>query len=199
MFTSLVPDFPNPYPDGPVEVTGFSSRSALVLMRAAQVSEVRYREGADADYILAADYTVTWTAKGGVSKTLVVPRGMLTDLTSVPPVFRGLVNRVGPWLEAAIVHDFLTIAWRTLDGQGTVERRKFADDVMMAAMEFAQVGFRRHLIFGALRAAALVSYPRQVDPTTQTALYVDLDDPDLQAQLPPDVSLPGAGGRRLVF
>jgi len=198
MYASLVPQFPDPYPADPVRIVGLRHETALILMRTIDAREVRYRDGADAKYIVAADYTVTWIAQSGQETRLTVPRGMLTDLTSVPPVFRGLVNRVGPWLEAAIVHDFLTIAWRTLDGDGTAARRKFADDVMYAAMDAARIGFRKHLIYAAVRAAALVSYPRKVDPATQTALYVDLDDPGVQAQLPPGVHLPGSGGRRVV-
>lgn len=193
MYASYTPDFPDPYPVKPVKVVGFEYETALVLMRSRSASQINYQDHGDAQYIVAADYRVSWIAEDGTATQITVPRGMLTDLTSVPPVFRVLVNRVGRWLEAAIVHDFLTIAWRTMDGDGSADRRRFADDVMYAAMAAANVGFRKHLIYGGIRAAAALTYPRRVDPATQTALYVNLDDPGLRAQLPPDVRLPGDG------
>ncbi len=177
------PQFADPYPGTPVKITGFSYDSALVLMR--MKNAVRTRKGSDANYVLGGDYLVHWRDASGASHPIIVPRGMLTDLTSVPWAFRGIVNRVGPWLEAAIVHDFLTIAWRTMDGDGSAERRKFADDIMFAAMEAAGVGVRRWLIYGGIRLAAPFGYPVRVDPATQSGLYLDIDAPEVLAQLPP--------------
>jgi hypothetical protein len=191
----VTPEFANPYPDTPVQVTGFTYSTALVLMRL--TNAVQTRRGEDASYVLAGDYQVAWTDGAGTSHDITVPRGMLTDLTSVPRGFRGIINRVGPWLEAAIVHDFLTIAWRTLDGDGSAERRKFADDIMFAAMDAANIGVRKWLIYGGIRLAAPFGYPQTVDPATQSGLYLDLTDPEIIAQLPPGIG-PVNGGSRFV-
>ena len=75
------------------------------------------REQASVSYIVDQDYTVSFDVDD-VEKTLTVPRGMLTDLASVPRVARGRVGKVGPHLAASIVHDFLFIAWQLLDGRG---------------------------------------------------------------------------------
>ena len=80
---------------------------------------------------------------------IVVPSGMLTDLTSSPWAARQIVNRVGPHLEAAIVHDFLFLAWQDLPGRGARrEDFRFANAVMREAMEAAGIsGPVRTLIY----------------------------------------------------
>jgi hypothetical protein len=51
------------------------------------------------------------------------------------------VSQVGPHLEASIVHDFLYVAWQDVAGRGARARdREFADKVMRAGMEAAEVG-----------------------------------------------------------
>lgn len=172
-YNYFVPSFPDPYPASRVEVIGFEYDDKLLLMRLPEAPITN--NGVSADFVVGADFRVRWLDGDGVTRQIVVPRGMLTDLTSVPPVFRGLVGRVGPWLEAAIVHDFLTIAWRTIDGDGTRARRDFADDIMVVAMKSAGVKFRRRIIGFAIRFAARIAYPLRVDPGTQTRLYIDLD------------------------
>ena len=180
---------PDPYPEGQARVKKFTYRQSLVLLRLK--TAIKTRSDEDAHFILAADYRVTWTDGAGNEIDLVVPRGMLTDLASVPPVFRSLVSRVGPWLEAAVVHDFLTIAWRVLDGKGTARRRLFADDVMWAAMDAAGVSWwRKRLIYGAVRAAALIYYPRTEPPAPWSDFSADLGDPVIRQQLSEGVRLP---------
>ena len=180
---------PDPYPGGPVAVRKFRYEQSLVLLRLK--TAIKTRSDEDAHFIVAADYRVTWTDGDGTEVEIVVPRGMLTDLASVPPVFRSLVSRVGPWLEAAVVHDFLTIAWRVLDGDGTAQRRLFADDVMWAAMDAAKVSWwRKRLIYGAVRAAALVFYPRREPPAPWSDFSADLGDPMIREQLSHGVRLP---------
>lgn len=190
-----IPEFDDPFPEGRVAITGFRHETALVLLRLTEGADMEpnvrqwFNGDREAKYVVAGSYTVHWEGARGETGTIIVPRGMMTDLTSVPPVFRGLVNRVGPWLEAAIVHDFLCIAWRTMDGQGTRKRRDFADAIMWAAMEKAEVGATKYLIWGAIRAAAWLSWPKRSDPSVPPDLYLDLDDALVQGQLPKDVKL----------
>ncbi|MEM9319852.1 MAG: DUF1353 domain-containing protein [Pseudomonadota bacterium] len=192
-YLTYIPNFDDPYPEQTSKITGFEFRNALVLVRLTDAIQVPH--GHDAFYVVAADYVTAWRDENGVPHELVVPRGMLTDLTSVPPVFRWLVNRVGPWLEAAIVHDFLTIAWKTMDGRYTDARRQFADEIMYAAMEAAEVRrTKRAIIYFGVRAWAMVNRvfkPKDVDPDAQTHLYLDQTDRRVQVQFDPDVALPG--------
>ncbi|MEL6204374.1 MAG: DUF1353 domain-containing protein [Pseudomonadota bacterium] len=113
---------PNPYPAGDVTVKSFRYKQALLLIRLIDRHSADAAKRRGGDFILAADYHAGWTDGAGVDHEIVVPQGMLTDLASVPRLFRGLISRTGPWVEAAVVHDFLSIAWRVIDGKGTVER-----------------------------------------------------------------------------
>ena len=150
----------NPYPPAPTGIHAFRYDSALVLLRLKDA--VRLRTGEDADFILARDFLVSWEDDEGTRHVLCVPAGLITDLTSVPPVWRWLVGRVGPWLEAAIVHDYLYIAWQDVPGRRAVPAdRRFADDMMRAAMQAARVApWRIALIYGALRVFGGTRYAR---------------------------------------
>jgi len=166
----------DPYPAAPTEVVGFTFTEDLFLRRLKDKPTTR--SGLGANFVVERDYTVCWDSPTATGQKITVPRGMITDLASVPPVFRWLIGRVGPYLEAAVVHDFLTIAWRSLDGNGSVERRKFADDIMLAAMKAACVGWQRPFIYGAIRAHAWATYPKSSAPGEDHALYIDLDASD---------------------
>lgn len=133
------PSFPNPYPDEPWEnVADFTYDADLHLMR--KIESVQQREGENAEFIVAADYPIRYKLDG-VERRIVVPRGMLTDLSSVPRLGRIVVSQVGPHLEASIVHDFLYVAWQDVEGRGARARdREFTDKIMRAGMAAADVG-----------------------------------------------------------
>jgi hypothetical protein len=151
----FVPDIVNPYPanyDGE-DIEDFEYLSPLVLRR--EVDAVKMRGGKDdADYIVAADYKVRFRIQGETAKrTITVPRGMLTDLASVPRFAQSIVARVGPHLEASIVHDFLYVAWQDLTG-GTARKAdwNFADELFRVAMKAAAVDLDQIVaIHGAVR------------------------------------------------
>ena len=103
------------------------------------------RAGEDVDYVLADSYATAVTVKpegGGeaVDLPLAVPAGLLTDLSSVPRWRRWLVGRIGPHLEASIVHDWLYVAWQVEGLEPTARKREFAEDVFLAVMRKAGVG-----------------------------------------------------------
>ncbi len=169
----------DPYPAPGTPVVAFRYLSALVLVRA--LGAVRLRTGEDADYIVGRDFAVAWKAAEAEDwRAITVPAGLLTDLTSVPRPFRWFVDRVGPWLEAAILHDYLYIAWQDVPGRGPREAdRRFADDMMLAAMREAGVGaFRAWVIHAAVRLFGTRAFARPDDER-----YVRLDDPALREQL----------------
>ena len=131
------------YHEKAVEVVDFTYHDDLHLAR--KINAVRRRAGDDADYVVAKDYqaTITFTEPGAPDEselTITVPKGMLTDLCSVPRPVWWIVNRVGPHLEASITHDWLYVAWQVEKIEPTDEMKKFADDVFLAAMEKANVG-----------------------------------------------------------
>ncbi len=159
------PEFENPYPDkGWTQKSKFEYATPLHLYR--KIEAVQIREGEDADYIVWRDYTVRFKLDNeDEPREITVPRGMLTDLASVPRVARSVVGRVGPHLEASIVHDFLYIAWQDLEGRGPRdEDREFADELMRVALEEAGVsGWQRFLIYRAVSWFGGGAYRREDD------------------------------------
>lgn len=132
------PRVPNPYPGQFDRVDDFQYHTRLVLAREPEALRDRARRGNS--YVVAEPYTVSFRVDGGTRRFLTVPAGMLTDLVSVPWGSRNIVGKVGPHLEAAIVHDYLFIAWQMLEAHGA--RRidfRFANAVMFAGLRAADV------------------------------------------------------------
>lgn len=130
-----------------MEITDFKYKSDLVLLRYKDKIEGLSRE---AQYVLAEDYTFSFN-HNGVTRTLTVPKGMLTDLASVPRIFRWLVGRVGRHLEAAIIHDWYFIRWQDLDLVAMKHDFIFANKLMNAAMIAANVPkWKRWVIMAAV-------------------------------------------------
>ncbi|MEL6265014.1 MAG: DUF1353 domain-containing protein [Pseudomonadota bacterium] len=128
-----------PYPDaGWQRVDGFEYLSDLHLSRLSD--RARLPLPREAQYLLSRPYRCAFRVDG-TRRELEVPAGMLTDLASVPAIARTFVGRVGRHLEAAIVHDFLFVAWQDLKQPYTPtdDDFHFANAVMTAAMDEAAV------------------------------------------------------------
>ena len=143
-------------PQLPTKITdgSFTYWNNLHLTRS--IKAVKGRKGKeDADYIVGSPYlcSVIVEIDGKNHRHLIlVPQGFLTDLSSAPRIFRSYVSRVGPHLEASIVHDWLYVAWQHEGLEPTEGMRLFADDVFLAAMKKAKVGScKRWLIYRASR------------------------------------------------
>ena len=140
-------------------------------------------------YIVAQPYTARYTLNGKEER-LTVPGGLLTDLASVPRPLRWYVGRVGPHLEAAILHDYLYVAWQFKKNDPTSERmmqmRRFADDLMLAAMRETGMGCKARLIHLAIRWCGRgIFFGRNPEP-----LVLDLN------ALPKQACGPSAGARQ---
>jgi hypothetical protein len=142
LLASFLPNIESPYPDDfrpGDEISEFRYEIPLVLIREAEA--VRCCEDCESSYIVGEDYTVSYVLNGR-RRRLTVPRGMCTDLASVPRALQFIVNRIGRHLEAAIVHDFLFIAWQLLEDQKYPAKKDdfaFANAVMFAALKAAKV------------------------------------------------------------
>ena len=149
---------PNPYPSRCwKKITQFRYTTPLILRRNVDALINRPDPNKDAYYVVHKAYTVTYRLDNR-NHSLTVPAGFLTDLMSAPR-WAALFNirRVGPYLEAAIVHDYLYIAWRYLKDQRNRKARKkdwhFSNKLMLSAMEEANVkGSRRQKIFKAVES-----------------------------------------------
>ncbi len=171
----------DPYPEDWSRLGGFSYRDPLILVRLKDA--VRLRTGEDADFITGAPFGILVEVDQDV-RQITVPPGLITDLTSVHLIARWIVGRVGPWLEAAIVHDYLYIAWQDQPNPVARDRdRLFADLVMLAGMKAARVSLvRRYAIFAAVRVFGGFGYRRRTRDR-----YADLSDIDWAFALPGDV------------
>ena len=169
----------NPYPAPGSDVTSAKPLSSLVLFRPIEGLQAgdgtNPRAGEDL-YLTGAAFRVAWTDGQGASTEIIVPPGFVTDLTSVPPFFRQFVSRAGPWLEAAIVHDYLYVAWQSVPDRGARPAdRRFADRIMLAVMKASNVGIvRRTAIFLAVRLGGALGYRRG-----STFRFADATDPRL--------------------
>ncbi len=168
----------DPYPAPETPIAALRYDTALVLVRLKDAPKMR--GGEDADYLTGRPYAVSWHSGDENWRQIIVPRGFITDLTSVPRLLRVLAGRVGPWLEAAIVHDYLYIAWQDVPGK-TPSRadRRFADDLMLAAMKEAKVN--RFIAWGIHKAVSWFGGKTFDLPNAER--YVDLQDKDLSGQL----------------
>ncbi len=124
-----------PYFDPKSEITNFTYIDWLILGRA---PESLFRGNREALYVVMEDYKVQMDIDGQ-RRYIIVPKGMTTDLASVPKIFRNIVGRVGPHLEACIVHDWLYIAWQLQEREPRKDDWEWANKVLYAGLEAANV------------------------------------------------------------
>lgn len=138
-----------PYPtDGWKCITGLWFETDLCLAR---LKERDPRFGPEEQYLVARTYIVHAQLDGKTVRVIKVPAGAVTDLASVPPVFRWYVGRVGRHLEASVVHDWLYVAWQHYELAPTDDMRLFSDKVMLAAMLASGMGCKAYVIYWTIR------------------------------------------------
>lgn len=82
-----------------------------------------------------------------------VPAGFLTDGASIPRPFWAVLDPLGPYFQAAIVHDYL------YSGENHRFTRRSADLIFKEAMFNSGLDWvRREMIFRAVRAFGAASY-----------------------------------------
>jgi len=87
------------------------------------------------------------------SKIIDVPVGFLTDGASVPRVFWSLFDPTGPYLQAAVIHDYLYIT--------QIFSRETSDLIFLEAMKACGVGFlTRQAVYRAVRFGGWVGWER---------------------------------------
>lgn len=105
-------------------------------------------------YALADDFAYCDRLTGSI---IVVPKFFVTDFASVPWYGQSVVKTEGPTARAAILHDWLYAV-------GEKDRREFADNIFLRAMEFYGVGeFERMTAFKAVRIGGEAGYNLQGD------------------------------------
>jgi len=168
----LTGQIPDPYRPDFERITDFEYRSRLALVR--EPKKVRPA----ARYVVSEPYTVRFKVDGQ-QETLTVPRGMVTDLVSVPRFGRWAVGQAGRALEAAIVHDFLYIAWQLFPGrEPRREHWRYANHLMYAGLDALGNGWRDRFRSAAVRVGLqfpFVSW-RTFEKRDEGPLFVELDE-----------------------
>lgn len=147
----LRPEIDNPYPPGsglgqrkPV-ISDFQYVDDLYLGRFAE--SLSMPGGREVEYFTARRYTVEFRVDG-VPRILKIPAGCLNDLASIPRFARWYIGRVGPHLEACIVHDYLFVAWLLVSGhKPTRADWRFANEVLYAGLRAAGIGWFKRRLF----------------------------------------------------
>lgn len=144
---------PDPFPGGEIDdITGFEYLDELKFVRHAKVHVNKTPKSL---WQLSADFRARMTVHpkqgSAYELTLKAPRGLYTDLASVPDALWGLVGPIGPHLEASIVHDYLYMAWTDFRARAARRDWAFADAVFLAGMTKSRVA-KRKLIYGVVHS-----------------------------------------------
>ena len=146
---------PDPFPTGEIdEIADFTYLDELKFVRHAKVHVDKEPKSL---WQLSADFRATMTVRpkqgASYSLTLKAPRGMYTDLSSVPKVFWEIVGPIGPHLDASILHDYLYMAWTDFQSKAVRRDWDFADEVLRTGMKVSGVdSFQRRLIYTAVHS-----------------------------------------------
>ncbi|MDE1465311.1 DUF1353 domain-containing protein [Spartinivicinus poritis] len=90
-------------------------------------------------------------------QTITVPAGFTTDLASIPRLLWSVFPPDGPYLEAAVLHDYLYSKQPALDIS-----RKQADKVFLKAMRALGVpGWKRYSIYYGVRLGGKASWNKK--------------------------------------
>lgn len=163
-----VAQYPYFHPDS--KLTNFRYIDWLVLGRA---PETLKRGDREAMYVIMKDYRVQVDINGQ-RHYIIVPAGMTTDLVSIPRRFRSIIGRVGPHLEACIVHDWLYIAWQLQDRMPRKADWKFANRVLYAGLKAANVPLVTRVGIKLAMEVPFLSWG--VFKGRDSNLFVDLDE-----------------------
>ena len=136
---------PDPFPAGKIkDITDFEYLDELKFVRHAQVHVKKTPESL---WQLSANFRVRMTvhpeAGAPYGLTLMAPRGLYTDLASVPDALWGIVGPIGPHLEASIVHDYLYMAWTDFRPKARRSDWEFADAMFLEGMKVSRVRKRK--------------------------------------------------------
>lgn len=165
---------PNPYPakNSWNEITEFDCVGCLNLKRFPKAVKIRHDPDleVDAEFVVAAPYTVSYSLDQGPPRQLTVPKGFLSDGVSV----LGNTSDTRKYLEASIIHDYLYVAWQYLEPPHARKPRKhdqvFADKLFRAALLSCGAGsFNAWTLYKVVKSFGWSVY-KEKDPKT----FVDL-------------------------
>ncbi len=134
----------DPFPATAItDITGLEYLDELKFARHARV---HVKKTPQSLWQLSADFRAGMTVhpKDGdpYPLTIKAPRGLYTDLASVPGALWSIVGPIGTHLEASIIHDYLYMAWTDFRAQAVKRDWDFADTMFLAAMKVSRLSAR---------------------------------------------------------
>ena len=144
---------PDPFPAAAIErITDLEYLDELKFVRHAQVhTDKTPRSLWQLSDRFRARMTVHSKAGEPLPLTIEAPRGLYTDLASVPKALWWVVGPIGSHLEASIIHDYLYMAWTDFRATAPKRDHDFADTVFLAGMKVSKVR-RRWLIYAVVHS-----------------------------------------------
>ncbi|MDA0229936.1 MAG: DUF1353 domain-containing protein [Proteobacteria bacterium] len=145
----------DPFPQDKVEkITDLTYAGELSFVRHAKVHLDRPPNSL---WQLAGDISATMTVhlENGTSYSVTVtaPRGLYTDLASVPQALWFVVGPIGKHLEISILHDYLYMAWTDHRAAAARQDWRFADKMFLTGLKESGVGLlKRNLMFAAVHS-----------------------------------------------
>ena len=144
---------PDPFPATAIDkISDFEYLDELRFVRHAQVHVNKTPRSL---WQLSAPFRARFTVQPKVGEpyplTIEAPRGLYTDLASVPKALWWVVGPIGPHLEASILHDYLYMAWTDFRATAIKRDRDFADTMFLAGMKVSNVR-RRRLIYAVVHS-----------------------------------------------
>jgi len=144
----------NPFPQEKIDkITGISYVGEMRFVRHAKA----HLDTPKSLWQLTDDFGASMTVhpKSGspYSLTITAPRGLYTDLFSVPQPLWFVVGPIGKHLEISILYDYLYMAWT--DHRETAARQdwRFADKMFLAGLKMSGVGWlKRSLMYVAVHS-----------------------------------------------
>ncbi|MYJ94555.1 MAG: DUF1353 domain-containing protein [Proteobacteria bacterium] len=131
---------PNPYPSVKWKEVEFQYLEDQNLLLQRNASRVSHRALA----VVCKNYEIHYTLDNGKYEgSIIVPATFITDGISIPKWATKLtgIKRWGKGIEAAVVHDYLYVAWQYMGKKRGPKRKdkKFADELFRAGLLAAGV------------------------------------------------------------
>lgn len=149
------------------------------------ISPVDFRPFSDGEHWIVKEPLIYII--GSSQDSVTVPVGFVTDMASIPPILRSLIQQNGPYLLPAVVHDYLYWTQTCTRGQ--------ADSIFRLAMIENEVApADREAIFAAVRAAGRFAWDANTEERSRRLIRVI---PSQRLRIPPNTSW--ADYRRLLM
>lgn len=135
-------------------MTRFSGKLYLVLLDNRDAPAIRAGRS-----LWALQQALTYQTGSDAAETIVVPAGFVTDLASIPRLVWSFYPPDGPWVKAAVIHDFLYDTqgdgrWNKHRGNArqTPYTRAESDQILREGMTDRSIGWwERTVIWTAVR------------------------------------------------